>query len=353
MKRVAVLGAQVPFVKGGAELLNESLVKQINTLDNVQAELIQLPFKWYPEAQILNDIAAWRLLDLSESCGKKIDLVIPTKFPTYALQHSNKVLWLVHQHRVLYDLENTEFDYPEDVKRETNSKLIRDKIRKTDADFILESAHRYTIADNVTSRLQHFNGIEAETLYPPAPFADKIMSGEYGDYVLFIGRIEKMKRADLLVKAMLITGKKTKAYFIGTGSESDNLDRLIKNHKLTDRCKMLGYVSEEDLTHYLANCKAVFYAPYDEDYGYATIEAFLAKKPVITCFDSGEVATIVKNTTSGFVVDNEAKAIANVIKKLYGLSPTQLKKMAKNGYEFAQSISWNKVLEKLVLEHIE
>ncbi len=352
MKRVAVLGAQVPFVRGGAELLNESLVKEINKLDGVQAELIQLPFKWYPEEQMLNDIAAWRLLDLSESCGQKIDLVIPTKFPTYAAQHNNKILWLVHQHRVLYDLENTEFDYPEDVKRAANSKIIRDKIRKTDGNFISESIKKYTIADNVTARLQNFNRISAETLYPPAPFADKIISGDYGDYVLFIGRIEKMKRADLLVKAMMTTSKKTKAYFIGTGSESDNLNNLIKNNKLTDRCKMLGYVSEEDLTNYLANCKAVFYAPYDEDYGYATIEAFLAKKPVITCHDSGEVATIVQNTKSGFVVDNEPKAVADVIKKLYNLSPSQLKKMANNGHEFAKSISWDNVLEKLVLENI-
>ena len=352
MKRVVVLGAQVPFVRGGAELLNESLVKQINKLEGVQAELIQLPFKWYPEEQMLNDIAAWRLLDLSESCGKKIDLVIPTKFPTYAAQHNNKVLWLVHQHRVLYDLENTEFDYPDDVKRASNSKIIRDKIRKMDVDFILESEKRYTIADNVTSRLQNFNGISAQTLYPPAPFADKIMTGDYGDYVLFIGRIEKMKRADLLVKAMLMSSNKTKAYFIGTGSESANLDKLIKDNKLADRCKMLGYVSEEELTHYLADCKAVFYAPYDEDYGYATIEAFLAKKPVITCHDSGEVATIVNNTQSGFVVDNEPKAVADVIKKLYSLSPSQLNKMAKNGHAFSKSISWDNVLEKLVLENI-
>jgi glycosyltransferase involved in cell wall biosynthesis len=178
------------------------------------------------------------------------------------------------------------------------------------------------------------------------------MTGDFGDYVLFIVRIEKMKRADLLVKAMLMSSNKTKAYFIGTGSESANLDKLIKDNKLADRCKMLGYVSEEELTHYLADCKAVFYAPYDEDYGYATIEAFLAKKPVITCHDSGEVATIVNNTQSGFVVDNEPKAVADVIKELYSLSPSQLEKMAQNGHEFAKSISWDKVLEKLVLENI-
>ncbi len=352
MKRVIVLGAQVPFVRGGAELLNESLVQRINQLKGISAELVQLPFKWYPEEQMLNDIAAWRLLDLSESCGKKIDLVIATKFPTYAAQHDNKVLWLVHQHRVLYDLQHTQFDHPDEVTRQPAFKQIRNKIRQIDADFISESKKCYTIADNVTSRLQHFNGLHAETLYPPAPFADKIVTGDYGDYILFIGRIEKMKRPDLLVEAIKLSAKRTKAYFIGTGAESALLKTLIEGYKLTDRCKMLGYVSEEELTHHLAHCKAVFYAPYDEDYGYATIEAFLAQKPVITCHDSGEVATIVKNTDSGFVVENTPKAIAATIKKLYTLSPSQLKHKAQKGYDFAKSIRWKNVLEKLVLEHI-
>ena len=161
-----------------------------------------------------------------------------------------------------------------------------------------------------------------------------------------------MKRPELLVQAISMTSNKTKAYFIGVGSESDVLKATIKSQKVSDRCQMLGYVSEKELTHYLANCKAVFYAPYDEDYGYATIEAFLAKKPVITCHDSGEVATIVKNTGSGFIVDDDPKAISEVIKKLYSLSPKQLKNKAQRGYEFAKSIRWNNVLEKLVLENI-
>ena len=352
MKRVIVLGAQVPFVRGGAELLNESLVYRINTLKGICAELVQLPFTWYPEEQMLNNIAAWRLLDLSESNGKKVDLVIATKFPTYAAQHENKVLWLVHQHRVLYDLQYTKFDYPDEVTCLPKSKLVRNKIRQIDNTFISESKKCYTIADNVTARLQHFNGLHAETLHPPAPFADKIFSGDYGDYILFIGRIEKMKRPELLVQAIGIGSKKTKAYFIGIGSESNALKAMIESQKLSDRCKMLGYVSEKELTHHLAHCKAVFYAPYDEDYGYATIEAFLAQKPVITCHDSGEVATIVKNTGSGFVVDDDPKAIRDVIKKLYALSPSKLKQKAQQGYEFAKSIRWENVLEKLVLENI-
>ena len=47
------------------------------------AELVSVPFKWYPKEEILPHAAAWRLLDLSESNGRPIDLVIASKFPTY------------------------------------------------------------------------------------------------------------------------------------------------------------------------------------------------------------------------------------------------------------------------------
>ena len=38
-------------------------------------ELVSVPFKWYPKDEILPHAAAWRLLDLSESNGRPIDLV--------------------------------------------------------------------------------------------------------------------------------------------------------------------------------------------------------------------------------------------------------------------------------------
>ncbi len=349
VKRVLVLGAQVPFVRGGAELLNESLLKEINKLSGIQAELVQLPFKWYPEQQMINDMIAWRLLDVSEANGNKIDLVIGTKFPSYAAQHEKKILWLVHQHRMLYDLENSKFDggYPL-----AGTQQIRDKIRQLDEKFISECQKKYTIADNVSQRLKNFNALNASTLYPPAPFAEKIIPGDYGDYILFVGRLEDLKRPLLLVEAMGHTHKNTKAYFIGTGSQSELLKQTIAKKNLTDKCNMLGYLSEEKLIDYLAHCRAVFYAPYDEDYGYATIEAFLAKKPVITCPDSGEVTHIVTQTQSGLVVSNTPEAIAEAINSLYALSHRELTQLAQAGYEFAKSITWQNVLEKLVLENL-
>ncbi len=57
---------------------------------------------------MLSQAFLWRLLDLTEADGRSIDLVIATKFPSYAVRHPNKVVWLLHQFRQAYELDGTD-----------------------------------------------------------------------------------------------------------------------------------------------------------------------------------------------------------------------------------------------------
>lgn len=350
MKHVIVLGAQVPFVRGGAEIHVESLVREINKLEGVKAELVQLPFKWYPEEQMLNDIMAWRLLDLSESNGTKIDLVISSKFPTYALQHDNKVLWLIHQHRTLYDLENTEYD---SWRFEKNAKTIRNKIRSLDSKFFGECKCIYTNGRTTAKRLKHYNGFDSKPLFPPPNLADRIHPGDYGENVIYIGRLEPNKRPDLLISAAsLVPGAKISIIGRGRREDDERLKLLIEKTGISDRCELLGFLPDEVLLRRLSAARAVFYAPYDEDYGYSTIEAFLAMKPVITCNDSGEVKLFAEETGSGFVSDTNPSNIASNLCKVYDMTESELAEMASHGYEVAKGITWDKILRKLVLDNL-
>jgi len=45
-----------------------------------QAEIIAVPFKWYPPEKVLDHMLACRLLDLSEVMGTPGDLLIGLKF---------------------------------------------------------------------------------------------------------------------------------------------------------------------------------------------------------------------------------------------------------------------------------
>ena len=74
VRTVLVCETQVPLVRGGAELLVQQLVSELKAR-GVATDRVSLPFKWYPKDEILPHAAAWRLLDLSESNGRPIDLV--------------------------------------------------------------------------------------------------------------------------------------------------------------------------------------------------------------------------------------------------------------------------------------
>src|ERR671924_2153404 len=107
-RTVLVCEAQVPFVHGGAEILVRELVRELRARGH-QADLVSVPFKWYPKEEILPHAAAWRLLDLSESNGRPVDLVIASKFPTYFVRHPRKIAWLIHQYRAAYELCGTSY----------------------------------------------------------------------------------------------------------------------------------------------------------------------------------------------------------------------------------------------------
>ena len=89
--RVAVCSPQVPFATGGAEFVAERLTDELRALGH-EADLVTVPFKWYPGARVLSQAFLWRLLDLEEVDGRPVDLVIATKFPSYVVRHPNKVV---------------------------------------------------------------------------------------------------------------------------------------------------------------------------------------------------------------------------------------------------------------------
>ncbi len=351
-RRIAVLGVQVPFIRGGAELLNDELVRQINLRGDhhsVEADLIQLPYKWYPDEHVLQDMLAWKLIDITQSDGLPIDLVIGTKFPSYCADHPSKVLWLVHQHRAFYDLEGTSYDLPvlTDLDR-----AARYSARRGDTLAVASCKARYSIAETVSARLRRYNQIDAQVLHPPPKLRDHIYAGDYGDYFLYVGRAERIKRIEVLIDA-LAQDASSKAVILGTGKYLHDLRQRAAELELGDRCVFPGYVSDDKYLKYLANCRAVYYGPYDEDYGFATVEAFLAEKPVLTLPDSGEPAVMVEKTGCGWIARaSTAAALAELTRKATASPTAQLNEIGHRGVAFARSIHWDAVFEQLVESHL-
>lgn len=342
VETVLVCEAQVPFVHGGAEVHVRQLVRELRQR-GYSTELVSVPFKWYPKEEILPHAAAWRLLDLSESNGRPIDLVIGTKFPSYFVRHPNKVVWLIHQYRAAYELCGTEYSDFSHTERDVG---LRDTLMRLDTHMLGEARARFTNARNTAARLARFNGLHAEPLYHPPNLAPRLVPGPYGDYVLSVGRIEAVKRVDLIIKAFASVDRPLRLVIAGDGTQRQNAERTAQESGVTDRVEFLGSVGDDDLIDLYANALAVVYPPFDEDFGYVTLEAFLARKPVITAADSGGPNEFVADGVNGFVCTPEPGAIADAINQLAANRP-RAAAMGDAGYQIAAAITWDGVIEKL------
>lgn len=342
-KRICVLSVQEPFVRGGAERMVSTLVQQLMQR-GFAAELVQLPFHQYSLEGQVESAFSWRLLDLSESNSKKIDLVIATKFPSYLIEHKNKTLWLMHQHRVAYDLYGSK-QYG-GLKYHESGEKYRDIFRQADNQALPTFRRRYAISKNVANRLEKYNHLSAEPLYSPPPLAGRYRSAGYGGYILSAGRLDPIKRNELLIRALPFCAPDLRVKIAGEGRELRRLQRLAVVCGVADRVDFLGYVPDEDLLELYANAFAVFFAPIDEDYGYITLESFLSKRPVITCADSGGVLEFVKDGETGFACGAGPEPIAQAINRLYQNKPL-CRELGENGYSLVKDLSWDRVVECL------
>ena len=341
-RTICICAVQAPFITGGAEILVGELSDQLRAR-GYKVDLVNVPFKWYPVRDIMKQALLWRWVELDESNGMPIDMVIPTKFPSYLVKHPVKVTWLFHQHREVYDLYGTPYcsftDDPEEQE-------IRQTIIRMDNKTLRESRDIFTISRNVSARLERFNAIDSKPLYPPPRYAGRYRSGPFGDYALFAGRLDPLKRCDLLVEAFRHVGPGPRLVLVGSGPQRENLERQVDRLGLSDRVVFAGFVPEEELLDLYAGSFAVLYAPVDEDYGYVTVEAFLSGKPVITCTDSGGTLEFVVDGESGFVVEPKAEAVGTAIDQLYG-NRDRAREMGEAGRPRVADIGWDLVVESL------
>jgi hypothetical protein len=125
-----------------------------------------------------------------------------------------------------------------------------------------------------------------------------------------VGRLEPQKRQELLIDAMRFVRTPIKLVLAGGSADSKHYESIVKRAKVGNRVTLRGFVPDEELVQLYANALAVCYLPFDEDYGYVTLEGMLSGKPVLVTADSGGAAELIEHDRDGLVVEPEAKAIA-------------------------------------------
>jgi glycosyltransferase involved in cell wall biosynthesis len=346
--RVVIATVQVPFIYGGAEILAAQLQDALRT-EGHEAEIVAIPFKWYPAERILDHMLACRLLDITASTGKDVDRVIGLKFPAYLIPHPHKVLWLIHQHRTAYDL----WDHPlGDLIRFPNGRGIRDVIREADMRLLLEAKRIFTIAGNVSRRLKTYCGIGSTPLYHPPQDAGQFYCAAAEEYLFFPSRLAPLKRQSLVLDALARTRQAVRVRFAGAAEHpayAEELQGLARRLGVHQRVEWLGPVSEEAKRALYAHALGVVFPPLDEDYGYVTLEAMLAAKPVVTCTDSGGPLEFVRHGETGLIADPTPAALAAALDMLWA-ERQRAKVMGEAGraHYDGLGISWPTVVKRLL-----
>jgi len=338
--RVAVVTSDVPFVHGGHRVIADEIVAALGRSGH-RASLITTPSNRFGR-QFSAYVANW-----TTDVGESVDRVISLRYPSYAVRHPRHVCWLNHRMREYYDL------WPGFKRKLSRKGTVKESVRR----FLIHRADHYLLTRNVgklyaqsktvAQRLRDWGNIEAEVLYPPPPERAYRTDG-YENFVFAVSRLDPLKRLDMLVKAMKrVESKDFRAVIAGTGAEEDHLKRLAGELGVSERIDFVGAISDEALLDYYARCRGVFFAPFMEDYGFVTLEAFRSNKPVLTCMDSGGPAELVSVGRSGYVLLPEPFQIAQQL-DAWAKSPDLAARMGENGASDTEAVKWDACIEVLL-----
>jgi glycosyltransferase involved in cell wall biosynthesis len=346
--RILIVTTQVPFIRGGAELQAEGLRDALRRAGH-EAELVSIPFKWYPPEAILDHMLACRLLDLTEVAGSNVDLLIGLKFPAYLIPHPNKVLWVIHQHRTAYELWDHSLA---DLIHSPNGRQVRDAIWQADVNTFREARTVYAESVTVADRMKRYCGIDSTPLFHPPPSAEKFYTREAEDYLFFPSRLALSKRQGLVLEALSLTKERVVVRFSGAADERSYgaaLKKAAQKLKVEDRVQWLGPIPEGEKYEQYARCLGVIFPPVDEDYGYITLEAMLSSKPVITCADSGGSLEFITDGENGLVAQPTAESLAAAMDRLWldRAQTRQLGKASRARYE-QMGLNWETVVRTLL-----
>lgn len=345
--KVLVVNNMAPFIRGGAEELADHLVANLQRRKGVEAELLRIPFSWTPYHRVADEIMLCRMMEIY-----RVDRVIALKFPAYLIPHEHKTLWLLHQYRQAYDLfESGQSHIPNDDHGGTIRNLVKNA---DDACFGAIKERIFVNSATTRDRLQRYNGFASTILPPPLNDPENFTDISTGDYIFAGGRVNAGKRQHLLIEALKLCRSGVRLIIGGppdSPADAARLRQAAEDDALQGKVVLdLGFLDRAKLAAYVNNSLACAYLPFDEDSaGYVTMEAFQARKPVITVTDAGGVLEIVNDGVTGLVADPTPHTLAEAMDRLY-LEKWQAKAFGQAGYDLwtARRITWPDTVERLL-----
>jgi glycosyltransferase involved in cell wall biosynthesis len=133
----------------------------------------------------------------------------------------------------------------------------------------------------------------------------------------------------------------------GEGAELAKLQALAGHLGIEHRVRFVGRLSDQEMLDHLARCRAVVFPPFNEDYGFVTVEAFMCGKAVITCKDSGGPSELVRDGESGYVTDPTPEAMSVAMRAVMD-DRNLAQRLGEAGHTIASQMTWSKAIHQLL-----
>lgn len=138
------------------------------------------------------------------------------------------------------------------------------------------------------------------------------------DYVLSVGALEPHKGFDFVVRSIALLPNETRpelvivANYVNPGVAT-NLQRLADQHGVTMR--LMEAVTEDDLAALYREARVFAYAPYEEPFGLAVLEAMASGIPVVAVAEGGVVESV-RPGASGLLTDRREHLFAEALSRV-------------------------------------
>jgi glycosyltransferase involved in cell wall biosynthesis len=194
------------------------------------------------------------------------------------------------------------------------------RVRRWDASSAGRVSYFLANSQYVADRIQRCYGREADVLPPPIDLhrAARVAGETPGEHYLCAGRLVAYKRTEILIEACQRANRRLR--IAGTGPEIARLRRVAAGD---ERIAFLGELSNDDLWHEYARCRALLFAA-DEDFGMVPLEAQACGRPVIAYGAGGSLETVRgawdvseadSETTGTYFKEQTAEAVAMAIER--------------------------------------
>ncbi len=198
-----------------------------------------------------------------------------------------------------------------------------DKVASTRPDEII------AISSEVQKRIKKYYMRESEIIYPPVEDISSYRKNsllrvsakqktsrqfllDMNQYFLYVGRLVKYKKVDLLVDTFNELG--LPLIIVGTGAEEKRLKMQAKSN-----IKFFGAVPDSKLVKIYQNAKG-FMMPQDEDFGITAVEAQSFGVPVIAYKSGGAIDTVIDGKTGIFFDNQSVSSLKEAIAKFDTIS---------------------------------